>query len=125
MSLFTIVITPGKQMAIGEALTNAKLNQIAQPTVTISNLSATPGSVNGQALVYNTSTGKWEAGTVGAAYLTTMTGCTTDAAGTQGAVPAPEAGWTNRYLAGDGTWKDLPVESNPAASRLYMNQFYI
>lgn len=37
-----------------------------------------------------------------------FTGATAGAAGTQGDVPAPAAGDQEKYLAGDGTWKDLP-----------------
>ena len=36
-----------------------------------------------------------------------MIGATSNAPGTEGLVPAPAAGYEARYLAGDGTWKEL------------------
>ena len=38
-------------------------------------------------------------------------GATASAAGGAGLVPAPASGATSKYLAGDGTWKDIPVTS--------------
>lgn len=38
-------------------------------------------------------------------------GATASAAGGAGLVPAPASGATAKYLAGDGTWKDIPVTS--------------
>ena len=38
-------------------------------------------------------------------------GATASAAGGQGLVPAPAAGGQDKYLAGDGTFKDLPTDS--------------
>lgn len=40
----------------------------------------------------------------GAPEYSSMTGATTDKAGTTGLVPAPEAGKQDAYLKGDGTW---------------------
>ena len=45
-----------------------------------------------------------------------MTGATSDAAGTSGLVPAPEAGATTRYLRSDGTWQTPPNTTYGAAS---------
>lgn len=41
---------------------------------------------------------------------TDMTGATASTAGTHGLVPAPAAGDDTKFLGGDGTWKDVPVE---------------
>jgi hypothetical protein len=38
-----------------------------------------------------------------------FTGADATNAGTQGDVPAPQAGDQNKYIAGDGTWKDIPA----------------
>lgn len=45
-----------------------------------------------------------------AAIATDMTGATASAAGTRGLVPAPAAGDNDKFLGGDGTWKDVPAE---------------
>ena len=45
-----------------------------------------------------------------AAIATDMTGATASAAGTHGLVPAPSAGDNDKFLGGDGTWKDVPAE---------------
>lgn len=41
---------------------------------------------------------------------TDMTGATAQAAGAHGLVPAPAAGDNDKFLGGDGTWKDVPAE---------------
>lgn len=41
---------------------------------------------------------------------TDMTGATASTAGTHGLVPAPSAGDNDKFLGGDGTWKDVPAE---------------
>ena len=43
-----------------------------------------------------------------AAIATDMTGATASAAGTHGLVPTPSAGDNDKFLGGDGTWKDVP-----------------
>lgn len=62
-----------------------------------------------------------------AAIATDMTGATASAAGTHGLVPAPSAGDNDKFLGGDGTWKDVPAElsgltdvvlTNPADGQL-------
>lgn len=45
-----------------------------------------------------------------AAIATDMTGATASAAGAHGLVPAPAAGDNDKFLGGDGTWKDVPAE---------------
>ena len=45
-----------------------------------------------------------------AAIATDMTGATASTAGTHGLVPAPIAGDNDKFLGGDGTWKDVPTE---------------
>ena len=45
-----------------------------------------------------------------------MTGATTDAVGTSGLVPAPEAGAATRYLRSDGAWVTPPNTTYGAAS---------
>lgn len=114
MSL-TATITPGKTFAVDEALDNAKLNQLGQPTVLIEgtlqgldDVSATDPTVTGQPFVWNSGTSKWEPGTVAAAYLGVMTGATALAVGTKGAAPAPGAGDYEKFLRGDATWQPAP-----------------
>lgn len=41
---------------------------------------------------------------------TDMTGATASTAGAHGLVPAPAAGDNDKFLGGDGTWKDVPTE---------------
>lgn len=50
---------------------------------------------------------------------TAMTGATSSAAGTMGAVPAPAAGYNGRFLRGDGTWQtptDNKMQQNASTS---------
>lgn len=58
---------------------------------------------------------------------TDMTGATASTAGAHGLVPAPAAGDNDKFLGGDGTWKDVPAElsrltdvvlTNPADGQL-------
>ena len=56
-------------------------------------------------------------GTVAAARLGTMTGATSSAAGTSGAVPAPAKGAATRYLRSDGTWQ-VPPDTNTTYSNM-------
>ena len=42
----------------------------------------------------------------GVVTIPAMTGCSSSAAGAAGVVPAPSSGDQNKFLAGDGTWKD-------------------
>ena len=51
-----------------------------------------------------------------AALPTDMTGASSTVAGAHGLVPAPAAGDNTKYLAGDGTWKDVSVYQLPIAS---------
>ena len=44
-----------------------------------------------------------------------MTGATASAAGTHGLVPAPPKGAQNKYLAGDGTFKEINVDVGTTA----------
>ena len=62
-----------------------------------------------------------------AAVATDMTGATASAAGAHGLVPAPSAGDNDKFLGGDGTWKDVltalsgltdVVLTNPADGQL-------
>lgn len=46
----------------------------------------------------------------------TMTGATSQAAGTSGLVPAPAAGDDTKYLSGDGLWKTISQYQLPIAS---------
>lgn len=45
-----------------------------------------------------------------AAIATDMVGATASTAGAHGLVPAPAAGDNGKFLGGDGTWKDVPVQ---------------
>ena len=45
-----------------------------------------------------------------AAIATDMTGATASTAGAHGLVPAPAAGDNGKFLGGDGTWKDVPLQ---------------
>lgn len=45
-----------------------------------------------------------------AAIATDMVGATASAAGAHGLVPAPAAGDNTKFLGGDGTWKDVPLQ---------------
>lgn len=58
---------------------------------------------NSQALVYNSTSSKWENTSLAGA--SDMTGATSQSAGTHGLVPAPSAGDNTKFLRGDGTWQ--------------------
>jgi hypothetical protein len=121
MPAFTATITPGKQFADGEAITNAKLNQLGQPSLAIvgelaalSNVSATVPTT-GQPLVWDGT--DWAPGTVTAANLTAMVGATASTAGVKGVVPAPSAGEQEEFLRGDGTWQPAPQPAGVALAQ--------
>ncbi len=61
------------------------------------------------------------------ATVSTMRGATTSAAGGKGLVPGPEAGAANRYLAADGTWKEMDETLYSAGDGLSLNgtTFYL
>jgi hypothetical protein len=60
-------------------------------------------------LGYDLNTKKWIPMDVDAVVnISTMTGATATAAGTEGLVPAPQAGDEGKFLKGDGTWAEVP-----------------
>lgn len=71
------------------------------------------GIANGSLLVYDNTSGLWVNKTVAEIFgsiLNVFQGATSEAAGTQGLVPAPQAGEQGYFLKGDGSW-DIPVDA--------------
>jgi hypothetical protein len=108
---FTVALTPGTQVTSTTDITPSVLNLLAQPTVQVtgattalSNWSSTAPTVTGQAAVWNNTSGYWEPGTVGRAYVQAFTGATTTVDGTTGGVPAPTSAQRTYFLQGNGTW---------------------
>ena len=59
-------------------------------------------------------------GTVSGTYLGVMTGATSSAAGTKGAVPAPAAGDQAAFLQGDATWYKLNVRNGTGTGSIVL-----
>ena len=82
------------------------------------------GITDGDVLVYNDTTKKWESASL-ADYLKgklIMIGATATQDGASGLVPAPQIGEQGKYLRGDGTWANveavLSTEDQESISRL-------
>ena len=65
---------------------------------------------DGQATIYDATDGKWENKNI--PLPADMVGAAAAASGSHGLVPAPAAGDNEKFLRGDGTWQDIPVETN-------------
>lgn len=127
----TVTVTRGYTFQQGQKITYPLLNLMGTPTIVVTGALADLSNItltsvqNGQALVWDSGTSKWINGSVAAAYLGVMTGASSGADGTKGAVPAPSAGDQAKYLAGDGTWQSLPTAPSATASNLYLHQYFI
>lgn len=129
---FTVVVVAGKTFGETEKITIPKLNQLGQPSITVtgattdlSNFSSTPATLDGQGLNWDTGNGEWEpssANSILGTHVSVMAGATALAAGTQGTVPAPSAGEHTDFLRGDGTWQ---APSGTNGSNLYLNETFI
>ena len=67
------------------------------------------GLTDGQVLMYNEATGKWENRSL-QNVVSIMQGATASTAGTSGLVPVPQAGDQGKFLRGDGTWAIVQSE---------------
>lgn len=124
--MLTVTVTRGYDFPPNTAVGLDQWRAAALPSVTVSgnsrnldDFSGTLATVNGQALVWNTATGKWEpSGTIKVrrADLETMVGATPAVAGQSGAVPAPGTANVSQFLRGDGQWA---TPGGPTGSDLF------
>lgn len=131
--MLTVTVTRGYDFPPATAVGLDQWRAAALPSVTVSgtsrnldDFSATVATVDGQALVWNTVTGKWEpSGTIKVRRgdLETMVGATPATAGQSGAVPAPGTGDVNKYLRGDGQYATPSVASPGNDLFSYFNFF--
>lgn len=76
----------------------------------------------GSALIYNSSTSKWENGLVAASSLPEYVGNTNSTPGIRGAVPgAPPTTGSDYYLSPRGAWTQFPSPSD-VGNNLYLNE---
>lgn len=74
------------------------------------------GLVNGNILGYDGAKDKWVPMTLPEAITySRMVGASQDEAGSEGLVPAPQAGDQNKFLRGDGSWAEIDIPEVPAA----------
>ena len=68
------------------------------------------GLVNGNILGYDGAKDKWVPMTLPEAITySRMVGASQDEAGSEGLVPAPQAGDQNKFLRGDGSWAEIEI----------------
>ena len=128
----TVIVVAGKTFAETEKLTIPKLNQLGQPSITVTgattdfdDFSATAADTTGQGLVWDEPNGWWEpttANSILGTHVAVMVGTDGAVDGTQGTVPQPLAENSGQFLRADATWATPPTN---IGNILYMNEALI